>query len=243
MKIIARTIGNVDTTKLTSLEIKTDRKGDAFSDLQVDSFRIQGSRLQDCVFTRIRSRQACLGSGPDMSYFENCVFDRCDLKLTVAGNARLTRCRFVDSVLRNVIAPNLELIECVFDNTTISTAVFHGRVLIDDVRSLGRSTNEFRRNDFSTATLRDVGFNTGICVTAQTLPQGGDYLYIADTTAAVAWLKKAAISSDPKSAEEQKGLLSLMSYYVSTGQKDQLMTGSFPMGFREAATKFGSLEA
>ncbi|QCW24433.1 hypothetical protein FE772_00855 [Lysobacter enzymogenes] len=243
MKVTAKTTGLVDTSKLTSLEITADRINETFHDMQVDSFRIQGSRLQGCVFSKIRSRQACLGSGPSMSYLDDCIFEGCDLRLSVAGNARLTRCRFVDSFLREVIAPNLELVECVFENTTISSAVFHGKVMADDVRTLGRSVNEFRGNNFSSAKLRDVGFNTGIVLADQVLPEGEEYLYIADTSAAVAWLKNAPVPKDRKAEKEYKGLLGLMSYYTSTGQKDQFMTGPFPPGFREAAATFGSLLA
>lgn len=243
MKISAKSIGTVDVSKLTSLHIKDDQSDAVFSDRTFDSFLVEGSKLSRCTFSRIKSPQACFGAGIKTSVLEDCVFDQCSFDLTVAGRARLMRCRFVGCELKNVIAPCMELVDCVFEGTMIRGAAFHGAVPVDKVPSLGRSTNDFYGNDFSAATLKDVGFNTGIPVARQKLPEGVDYLYIGDTGAAAAWLKSLSMPCDPKVAKIQKGLLGLMNYYVSTGQKDQFMTGPFPPGFREAAAMFGSLEA
>ncbi|MBX9402512.1 pentapeptide repeat-containing protein [Lysobacter sp. BMK333-48F3] len=243
MKIVAKAVGGSGKNRLASLEITTDRKDDKFSDMRVDSFRIEASTLQSCAFTGIHAKQACFGSGPKMSYLNECVFERCDLRLSVAGRASLTECRFVECTLREVIALDLELINCVFERTVINEATFHGAVPAEDAQLVGRWRNEFCGNDFSSATLRDVGFNTGICVAAQTLPVGDDYLYIADTAAAAAWLRAAPVPPEPAAARQQKTLLALLDYDASTGQKDQLLVGPFPEGLREAAATFGSLLA
>lgn len=243
MKISAKSIGTVDVNNLTSLHIKDDQSDAVFSDRTFDSFLVEGSKLSRCTFSRVKSPQACFGAGIKTSVFEDCVFDQCSLDLTVAGRARLVKCRFVECELENVIAPCMELLDCIFEGTLIRGAAFHGAVPVDKVPSLGRSTNDFYGNDFSSAKLVDVAFSTGIDLSRQSLPDGEQYLYIASTAAAVDWLRKAPTPSDKKQTAIYNGLVGMLIHDLATGQENQFLEGPFPPGFREAAATFGSFLA
>jgi hypothetical protein len=65
----------------------------------------------------------------------------------------------------------------------------------ESVEALGRTSNEFRSNDFSGMDLLDVGFRTGIDLSLQRLPTGEQYVYLADAEPALQRAREQVIAS------------------------------------------------
>ena len=63
------------------------------------------------------------------------------------------------------------------------------------MEALGRTSNEFRGNDFSGMDLIDVGFRTGIDLSLQRLPTGAQYVYLADAERALQRAREQVVAS------------------------------------------------
>jgi hypothetical protein len=72
-----------------------------------------------------------------------------------------------------------ELIDCMFTGK-MRRSFFNGRPGSHATPGLVRDRNEFRGNDFSGMEFIDVGFRTGVDLTQQRLPSGGQYVYLED---------------------------------------------------------------
>jgi hypothetical protein len=187
LKIRVTAHGRTSPGALKSLVIKHEtRSQERFSDLALDELSIVQGTLNECEFDKVRVRSANFGSGRTQSTLRGCAFRNCRLVFGAIGNARLVDCTFESCTLEHIFGTQLEMIGCSFPNTTIRKAVFHGTVFEPAQMVAPRARNEFTRNDFSSATFRDVDFRGGIDLLAQRLPTGEDYLLIRDTCQALA---------------------------------------------------------
>jgi uncharacterized protein YjbI with pentapeptide repeats len=105
------------------------------------------------------------------SRYINCSFNRATITSIAPGSARFEGCTFLDADLTHFLSHTVEFVDCEISGI-VRQAFFSGTVPPDDVASLGRKTNEFRGNDFASATLVDVVFRTGIDLSLQKLPEG-----------------------------------------------------------------------
>jgi hypothetical protein len=122
------------------------------------------------------------------------VFDRSRIRFNPGGLARFERCSFRDVDLRDWTCFETELVDCVFTGR-MRRSFFNGTVREELVEALGRTSNEFRGNDFSGMDLIDVGFRTGIDLSLQRLPTGEQYVYLADAERALQRARERVIAS------------------------------------------------
>jgi uncharacterized protein YjbI with pentapeptide repeats len=168
-----------------------------FSGIDFASFYAAGSSFIRCDFTRTRFLQLQFGQPQiqrswdrriepnDPRYpqtvYEACVFShtRFDSDNTHFGNARFVGCVFDHAWLRKLFFFNAEFVECRFIGKVID-CVFDGRVIgVDAAQRIGRSTNEFHRNDFREADLIGTAFRA-IDLDMQLLPESDSYSTLRD---------------------------------------------------------------
>ena len=99
----------------------------------------------------------------------NCSFDRATIKSIAPGHARFENCTFKDTDFVQFFSRTVEFVNCEVSGI-IRSAFFNGTVPPEDAEKLGRTVNQFYGNDFSGATLVDVGFRTGIDLSLQEMP-------------------------------------------------------------------------
>jgi uncharacterized protein YjbI with pentapeptide repeats len=191
MRIEARSKGRVTLTDDQRVVLDHARlHGEDYSGRRLLQFASIGSQLHACSFDRTQIQSAAFGSGRETSEFVECSFDGAQIDMAPGGFSRFVRCSFQDVAIRNWICLTVEMIDCTFSGR-LETAVFNGSVPEDKQAMIDRVSNEFRGNDFSAMDLIDVGFRTGIDLTKQVLPSGGDYLYLPRAALAVAHAKIA----------------------------------------------------
>jgi len=200
-----------------------ERSRERFVDLRLDALNVIESSLSECVFENVHCRSTSFGGGVKQSRLSKCTFTSSHLLFAGGSNARLEGCTFADCRLEHLFATDLELVDCAFPGTEISTAVFHGNATPGRLRRSRRKMNEFRGNDFSGAKLLDVDFRGGIDLSVQRLP-GDGYLLIQDMSRAReivgAWLPQLA---EPDDIRHGKGLVALLDLYIRGGQRMQLL--------------------
>lgn len=155
----------IDPTFRRRRHVDADWSGQTF-----DQFIPVGCRFEACLFENVNFKSACFGGGAEDSYYVGCSFDRATIRSIAPGYARFESCTFYDIEIVQFLAMSIEMVDCVVTGI-IKQAFFNGAVPDEDVSALGRSTNEFRGNDFSGATLLDVDFRTGIDLSAQRMPK------------------------------------------------------------------------
>jgi hypothetical protein len=103
--------------------------------------------------------------------------------------------------------------------------------------------NEIRGNDFSTADLRELGFQGGVDLSLQRLPTAPGYVFVPDAPAALAAVRAEVTRWAPLTL--RKSVLQFVEqyqFYVAGGQRQILI---HPEGFfkeqREAAAVFADL--
>jgi hypothetical protein len=96
--------------------------------------------------------------------------------------------------LRDWMCFETELVDCVLTGR-MRRSFFNGTVREELVEALGRTSNEFRGNDFSGMDLIDAGFRTGIDLSLQRLPTGAQYLYLPDAEPALERARDQVIAS------------------------------------------------
>lgn len=196
MRIKATSKGVFDITDDQRIVLDHARlNGKDYSGRTLRQFASIGSHLHACNFNQVRIQSAAFGSGRETSEFVECSFDGAQMDMAPGGFSRFVRCSFQDVVIRHWICLTVEMIDCTFSGR-LETAVFNGSVPEDERAIIGRVRNEFHGNDFSAVNLVDVGFRTGIDLTKQALPSGGDYLYLPRAAAAVAQAKSRVITWD-----------------------------------------------
>jgi hypothetical protein len=177
----------------------------------------------------MRVDDICFGGGPTDSTYLDCSFDGARLSAGAPGAARFERCSFRNVRFDALFSEKLEFIDCVFSGK-IKKGYFNGTVPVDAQAPLRRSTNEFRGNDFSAAELIDVGFRTGVDLSAQKLPQGPDYLYVPDASAALAEArKKLGTLSDSTVREQALMVIRLLELESQGGQRQLFVRTKTPL--------------
>jgi hypothetical protein len=148
-----------------------------------------------CEFTDMRISNWVTGAGrTTVTTYTECVFDRSRIRFNPGGLARFERCSFRDVDLRDWMCFETELVDCVFTGR-MRRAFFNGTVREELVEALGRTSNEFRGNDFSGMDLLDVGFRTGIDLSLQRLPTGEQYVYLPDAERALQRAREQVLAS------------------------------------------------
>jgi hypothetical protein len=192
-----------------------------------------GSLFERCRFERMRIADASFGSGRETSTYRDCSFDGTRTKFMGGGFARFERCSFQDVDFREWFCFTVEFVDCVFSGS-LRGCVFNGKVPDDDVRWAGRTMNQITGNDFSRAELWDVGFRTGVDLTAQRLPSGPAYRYISDAASAAARARAAIITWDDLDFRQScLRILASMEAEVASGQRQWLLrTDAYPKSVR-----------
>lgn len=167
-----------------------------FGDIDFKSFYAAGCVFRRCDFSKASFLQLGFGQaqvqrdwnrqiGPrDERYpqtlYEECLFasTRFDPNNTYFGNARFVRCIFDHAWLRKLFTRTAEFVDCRFVGKVIE-CTFHGVISGEETQRIGRSTNEFRGNDFREADLIWTAFR-GIDLGAQLLPESDSYAVLVD---------------------------------------------------------------
>jgi uncharacterized protein YjbI with pentapeptide repeats len=143
-----------------------DWSGQRFND-----FVPVGCAFESCSFEGCHFAQACFGGGLEDSRYVNCRFDRATIRAIAPGSARFESCTFRNVEIIELYGQQIEMLNCEVSGI-FRKGFFNGAVPRDIAPHLGRTTNAFEGNDFSGATLVDVGFRTGIDLSRQKLPIG-----------------------------------------------------------------------
>lgn len=197
--------------------------GADFSGRKLTQLSVAGSSFANCRFDRIRAQSASLGGGTKTSRYVDCSFDDARMRMGPGGYARFERCSFRNVDLRDWFCFAVELVDCTFTGR-LRKVIFNGKPREDQRAIIGRSVNEFRGNDFIGTDLVDVAFRTGIDLTAQRLPDGPPYLYMADAAAAVRRAKIAASAwDDLDRRREAMALIGALEFELAGGQRQLLL--------------------
>lgn len=213
--------------------------GAHYEKLRLDAISISACHLKQCVFDDVHAESVNLGGGLSQSTYEDCFFSNCDFIFGAVGNVRLQNCRFRRCNLTNLVSGTLEVVGCTFEDTRIKRGAFHATSSDLALYLPVRDRNEFYDNDFSSAKLVDVDFRAGIDLYAQRLPTGESYIFVGDTCQTAA-LAQILVAQDlrPGESARLKSTISLLKFYCSTGQKQQLLAtqtlGSVAKHIREA---------
>jgi uncharacterized protein YjbI with pentapeptide repeats len=204
--------------------------GENYSGRRLLQFASIGSHLHACNFDQIQIQSASFGGGRETSEFVECTFTGARMDMGPGGFSRFVRCSFRDVIIRNWICLSVEMIDCTFSGR-LETTIFNGTVPEDKRALIGRASNEFHGNDFSAMDFRDVGFRTGIDLTKQTLPSGGDYLYLSHAASAVAQAKsRVARWEDAEMRRAARAIIQGLEYELSGGQQQLLLRASDSYG-------------
>ena len=189
----------------------------------LESFVSIGSTFEQCRFDRARLTSMSFGSGTQTSLYRSCTFDGARFDMFAAGFARFEDCSFRDVRIRNWQCTAVEMVNCTFTGR-LTGSYFHGTVPDDERQYTRRVHNEFHGNDFSGAELYDSDFRSGIDLTRQRLPDGPQYLYIADAPRVIAEVRRRVTAMED--LEQRKELMPLLKVYepiVAAGQQQLLI--------------------
>ncbi len=196
MEIRARIKGRVDVPKDAYLTFeRQELVGETFSGRKLDKMRMSASSFTGCEFTGMRvGNWVTGGARTTVTRYTECVFDRSRIRFNPGGLARFERCSFRDVDLRDWMCFETELVACLFTGR-LRRSFFNGTVREELVQALGRTSNEFRDNDFSGMDLIDIGFRTGIDLSLQRLPTGEQYVCLSDAERALQRARERVIAS------------------------------------------------
>ena len=158
MEIRARIKGRIDVPKDAYLTFeRRDLVGATFSGRKLNKMLMLASSFTGCEFTDMRvGNWVTGGARTTVTTYTECVFDRSRIRFNPGGLARFERCSFRDVDLRDWMCFETELVDCLFTGR-MRRSFFNGTVPEEFVEALGRTSNEFRGNDFSGMDLLDVG--------------------------------------------------------------------------------------
>lgn len=140
---------------------------------------VGGSILARCDFTGTKlPKGSWLSSGGTVE-FEECTFDRTQMREIFVGDAVFTRCKFLDADLSGTFSWCGQFIDCAFTGR-LADVSFFGRPTGPCAAGAARTVNRFEGNDFSRADMYSAIFTRGINVTAQRLPDTSEYTLIRD---------------------------------------------------------------
>jgi uncharacterized protein YjbI with pentapeptide repeats len=180
-----------------------------FTEIDFKSFYAAGCTFTRCDFSKAKFLQLGFGQPQvqldwnrpiqpqDRRYpqtvYEECLFGhtRFDPDNTHFGNARFVRCTFDHAWLRKLFALTAEFVDCGFVGKVIE-CTFHGVINGEDVQRIGRSTNDFRGNDFRHADLIWTAFR-GIDLNSQLLPESDSYAVLTDPRSRIEFATRRAL--------------------------------------------------
>jgi len=196
VEIRARIKGRIDVPKDAYLTLERgDLVGETFSGRKLNKMLMLASSFTGCEFTDMRiGNWVTGGARTTVTRYTECVFDRSRIRFNPGGLARFERCSFRDVDLRDWMCFETELVDCLFTGR-MRRSFFNGTVREELVEALGRTSNEFRGNDFSGMDLVDVDFRTGIDLSMQRLPTGEQYVYLPDAERALQRAREQVLAS------------------------------------------------
>lgn len=222
MPIRVKSKGKVANANRSDVVLRDARyEGADFARQSPGSFVAISCTFIRCDFRYWRVDDMCFAGGLQPTLYRDCTFDGSRLSVSTVGPARFERCSFRDVDIRGLLGPAAEYIDCVFTGV-LRSAVFTGRILADTYAGVGRQLNEFKGNDFSGASLRDVSFMGGIDLTQQRLPEGDEYVRVPDAAKRLAAAR--SVVSQWANANERRPILNMLdalqSGDVDTGQQE-----------------------
>ena len=135
--------------------------------------------FERCSFKNVRARNVSWGGGVRQTEFIDCTFDRSRLPPVAFGMVRFERCSFRDVHLKRWICREVDFVDCVFSGDLREFTV---------AGSDNDGPNEIRGNDFRQALMLGGGFQAGVDLTLQQLPDDDRCIVIRDPK----WTLKAA---------------------------------------------------
>lgn len=212
--------------------------GSDFRGRHLMQFSSDGCRFERCDFKGAKIQSASFGAGRRVSEYIGCSFDGATLRMGPGGYARFVDCSFEKTAIDAWFCFAVELVGCRFSGR-LKKAVFNGTVPAEKEVVVGRAVNQFEGNDFSRASLIDVGFRTGIDLSRQRLPEGAGYTYFPDAVVAVRNARLAFNAwDDPGMKVAARGVLTVMEKDVAAGQRQLLMRAdNYPSRDRAAIRK------
>jgi len=149
VEIRARIKGRIDVPKDAYLTLeRAELVGETFSGRKLNKMRMLASSFTRCEFTEMRIGNWVTGGGrTTVTTYTECVLDRSRIRFNPGGLARFERCSFRDVDLRDWMCFETELVDCVFTGR-MRRSFFNGTLPEELVEALGRTSNEFRGNDF-----------------------------------------------------------------------------------------------
>jgi hypothetical protein len=228
VEIRARIKGRIDVPKDAYLTLeRTDLVGETFSGRKLDQMLVSAGSFTRCEFTDMRIGNWVTGAArTTVTTYTECVFDRSRIRFNPGGLARFERCSFRDVDLRDWMCFETELIDCLFTGQ-MRRSFFNGTVPEELMEALGRTSNEFRGNDFSEMDLLDVDFRTGIDLSLQRLPTGEQYVYLPDAESALQRAREQILASGRVRLRGAHGevvpVIDVTLKTVRNGQRQQLL--------------------
>lgn len=209
--------------------------GTDFRARRLAQFSSDGCRFEGCNFGGAVIESASFGAGRHVSEYVGCNFDGAKLRMGPGGYARFVDCSFEKTAIEHWFCFAVEVVGCRFSGR-LKKVVFNGTVPLDKREIARRVVNQFEDNDFSRATLLDVGFRTGIDLSKQRLPEGADYTYLPDAVRAVRSARMAFNAwNDSKAKSAARGVLAVMEEDVAAGQQQLLVrVDDYPRSDRAA---------
>jgi hypothetical protein len=188
-----------------------------------------GSRLIRCDFRNARIEGGTLGGGLLPSEYVECNFDNVYMRRVVPGRATFVRCSFRHVNIYDLIFVEAQFIDCVFSGL-LEGVVFSATPWEVD-SDLGRTVNEYRKNDFSQCRMTDVAFRGGIDLDGQILPQDPDYVVLKNANESVGRAREE-IERWPREVDRTEAdiVLRVLESELRTGQKDIFVTKSLLRG-------------
>lgn len=137
------------------------------------------SRFERCRFDSLKVPSFSFGSGMKMTEYVDCTFDGSTIGARAPGRAKFVRCSFENVRLSKWFCTNVEMIDCRFSGTLKEINFVASLNEMDQVE-LGRSRNDYLRNDFSEAKLAWVSFQGGVDLLDQRLPSQEGYVLLTN---------------------------------------------------------------
>ena len=199
-------------------------RGSRLEDVDLSGQRVAvlscaGSEFDRCDLSGLRAGGGSMSTGPVRTTWRGCTFRRSDLRKVRPGTARFESCIFEEARLEGWLCLSADFVACTFAGL-LRDVTFSGHPVpsVLDNRPAPQ-WNEFRDNDFSAAELELVAFVRGVDLSAQTLPEGPQYVRVPEAPATVA-TAIAAVEEWPEAAERDAALQMLRSF-SSRGYEEQ----------------------
>ncbi len=163
-----------------------------WSGATVEIFGASGTRFEDCIFDRLRTKRFGAGSYSAVTEFVNCSFEGANIVFGSCRRARFVECSFRGARLKDLNSQRLDIVGCDFSGAVLRQCVFWGRPTQWEVDRdpFLPGVNEVVGNDFSTARLIGTDFRYGVDLTRQKLPVGKEYAYSPDAVAALGRVRR-----------------------------------------------------